>query len=145
VQLGQLIFAELAQRLGQDAVNDQRARAAHFLAPDGEPVADGAAWPGHALDEPALDHPGRERAHRLVGLEGQLGERMQGRIRLPPEVAQHIPLHERDAKLGQTLVRGAVVTPLQPDTGHLPQLESPQLLLEAIGEFTESDATDQPG
>ncbi len=32
-----------------------------------------------------------------------------------------------------------------PDTGHLPQLESPQLLLEAIAEFTEADATDQPG
>jgi len=117
MQLGQLIFAELAQRLGQDTVNDQRARAAHFPAPCGEPVADGAAWSGQALDEPALDHPGRERAHRLVGLEGQLGESMQGRIRLPPEVAQHIPLHERDAKLGQTLVRGAVVTPLQPLDG----------------------------
>ena len=34
---------------------------------------------------------------------------------------------------------------LLPDTGHLPQLESPQLLLDAIAEFTEAHATDQPG
>jgi pimeloyl-ACP methyl ester carboxylesterase len=32
-----------------------------------------------------------------------------------------------------------------PDTGHLPQLESPQLLLEVVWEFTEAHATDQPG
>ena len=32
-----------------------------------------------------------------------------------------------------------------PDTGHLPQLESPQLLLDAIREFTESQAADEPG
>ncbi len=117
MQLGQLILAELAQRLDQHTVKDPRARAAHFLTPGGKPVADSAARSGHALDEPALDHPGRERTHRLIGLEGQLGERMQGRIRLLPEVAQHIPLHERDTKLGQTLIRGAVVAPLQPLDG----------------------------
>ncbi len=32
-----------------------------------------------------------------------------------------------------------------PDTGHLPQLESPQLLLEAVWEFTGTDAISQPG
>ena len=34
---------------------------------------------------------------------------------------------------------------LLPDTGHLPQLESPQLLLDAIWEFAEAHATGQPG
>jgi pimeloyl-ACP methyl ester carboxylesterase len=34
---------------------------------------------------------------------------------------------------------------LLPDTGHLPQLESPRLLLDAIGEFTAAHVTDQPG
>ncbi len=32
-----------------------------------------------------------------------------------------------------------------PDTGHLPQLESPQLLLEAVWEFTGTEAISQPG
>jgi pimeloyl-ACP methyl ester carboxylesterase len=32
-----------------------------------------------------------------------------------------------------------------PDTGHLPQLESPQLLLDAVWEFTGTDAISQPG
>ncbi len=39
MQLGHVIFAELAQRLGQDTGKDQRARAVHFLAVGGEPVA----------------------------------------------------------------------------------------------------------
>ena len=34
---------------------------------------------------------------------------------------------------------------LLPDTGHLPQLESPQLLLDAVSEFTGTHATGQPG
>ena len=32
-----------------------------------------------------------------------------------------------------------------PDTGHLPQLESPKLLLNAVSEFTGRRATNQPG
>jgi pimeloyl-ACP methyl ester carboxylesterase len=32
-----------------------------------------------------------------------------------------------------------------PDTGHLPQLESPQLLLDAVSEFIETHGTNQPG
>ncbi len=34
---------------------------------------------------------------------------------------------------------------LLPDTGHLPQLESPQPLLDAIWEFAGAHATGQPG
>jgi pimeloyl-ACP methyl ester carboxylesterase len=32
-----------------------------------------------------------------------------------------------------------------PDTGHLLQLESPKLLLDAVSEFTGTHATNQPG
>lgn len=113
MQVGAFFRRELAKRLDKDAVEDGGSGLVDLMPARGEPVAHGPARTGNTLDEATLDHPGSERAHRLVGLERELGEGMQRRVRLLAEVAQDIPLHERDAKLGQALVRGPVMAPLQ--------------------------------
>ena len=86
---------------------------ADFLAVGGEPVLDGAPGAGDALDKTSRDHARRERAHRLVSLEGEPGQGVQRCARLLAEMAQHVPLHQRHAEPGQALVSGAVMAPLQ--------------------------------
>ena len=100
VEIGTLLRSELAKRLGEDAVEDGRAGRVDLLPTRGELVVHSTARAGNALNEAALDHPGGECAHRLVGLERKLSEGMQRRVRLLAEVAEHIPLHKRDAELG---------------------------------------------
>ena len=117
VQLGAFFRRELAKRFGEDTVKDGRAGLVDLLPARGELVVHGPARTGNAFNEATLDHPRGERAHRLVGLERELGEGMQRRVRLLAEVAQHIPLHKRDAKLGQALVRGPMMAPLQAFNG----------------------------
>src|SRR3989442_970691 len=95
VQFGEFGGGELAERLGQDSFDDLRPSSMDLLAVRGEAVPDRAPRAGDALDEVTLDHARRERAHRLVGLEGQLGEGVQRGVRLLSEVPQHVPLHER--------------------------------------------------
>ena len=68
--------------------------------------------PGHPLDQPSLDQPAGERPERLVALEGQLGQVVQRRVRLPAEMAQRVPLDQRDADLGQCLVQRPVMAVL---------------------------------
>lgn len=113
MQVGAFLRREPAKRLGENAVEDGRAGLVDLLPARGEPVVHGPARTRDALDEAALDHPRGEGAHRLVGLEGELGQGMQRRVRLLAEVAQYIPLHERDAELGQALVRSPMMAPLQ--------------------------------
>ena len=69
--------------------------------------------PRNPLDQPALGHPGGQRAEGLVGLEGQHREVVQRGVRLAVQVAQGVPLHEGEPERRQGAVQRAVMTILQ--------------------------------
>ena len=77
MQVGALLAGELADRLAEEAVEETGARRVDSLPARGEPMVYGTARTGNALDKVTLDHPGGEGAHRLVGLERELGEGVQ--------------------------------------------------------------------
>jgi allantoicase len=109
---------------GQDLVDDAAARTAGVVACRGDGVPYGPPGAGHALEQALVDHPAGQRAHRLVGLEGELRELVQRRIRPLMQVPEHVPLGERQPDLGQQPpVRLAVVPPLQPLHGETDVLE----------------------
>ena len=102
------------ERGGQHAVDDPLSGAPQRAPTLGERVAHGAARARQTLDEAAVDHARGERAKALVTLEREHGQVVQRRLRVLVEVAQRVPLHERDVQLGQGGVGGAVVAHLQP-------------------------------
>lgn len=76
-----------------------------------------AAGAGNPLDQASSDHAGGERTEGLVGLEGQPREIVQGCVRILVQVAQCIPLHQRQAQWRQPGVGCAVMADLEPLDG----------------------------
>lgn len=69
--------------------------------------------PGKALEQAAVHHASGELARGLVGLERVHGEIVQGGIGSRGEVAQYVPLLEREPQRGEEAVALAVMAPLQ--------------------------------
>jgi hypothetical protein len=97
------VFA-LAARQGykrgfENGANDFVALAKGRLSARGEPVTNRPPWSSHALDHPALHKAIGQRAERLVGLEGHLGERVRRRVWTGGDRAKSVPLGQRRANL----------------------------------------------
>jgi hypothetical protein len=76
-------------------------------------MPDGASPAGFPLDQAGADKAARQGAKRLVGLKGQLGQRVRRGVGPPRYRAQGIPLSQGCAGLAQTLVHSSVMPILQ--------------------------------
>ena len=69
--------------------------------------------PRHPLDQPALNHPAGQGPEGLVALESQERQVVKGGARVLVEMAERVPLNERDPKRTQSDVERAMVAHLK--------------------------------
>lgn len=68
----------------------------------------------HAFDKSTFNHSAGESAEGLVALIGQLREEMKRCLRILVDMAQGVPLHNRETQWGESFIKCSVMAHLQP-------------------------------